>query len=181
MKTDPYSVPCACSALRQAARAVSRHYEACLSPTGVTTTQYSILGYLAREGPSAFMRIAGSLELERTSLYRALVPLERDGLVDVAVDPNDARAKRARLTPAGDAKIREILPHWRRAQESFLEAVGAPEWSEISRGLDGVRGSMAQDPQIQAQLPGGSREARPSSDRAAPVSPSRSPTNGVDP
>ena len=155
---DPRSLPCACSSLRQATRAVSRHYEACLAPTGATTTQYSILRYLQDEGTTPLRRIADTLELERTSLYRAIAPLERDGLVALRVDPDDARVKLAKLTRRGVAKIREIRPHWLRAQESFVAAVGAVEWNTVAKHLEGLRKSMAQDPLVHAQLRGATLE-----------------------
>ena len=99
-------------------------------------------------------RAADALELERTSLYRAIATLERGGLVSSGVDPNDARVKRAKLTPSGEAKIAEILPHWRRAQESFLAAVGPAEWAAVAERLDGLRSDMATDPLVQRQLHG---------------------------
>jgi DNA-binding MarR family transcriptional regulator len=160
---DSLPLPCACSALRQATRSVSRHYEACLAPTGATTTQYSILRYLQRKGASPLRRIADALELERTSLYRAIAPLERDGLVVSRVDPADARVKRAELTDRGVARIDEIRPHWQQAQDSFMEAVGDAAWDAVSEGLDELRRSMAEDPTIRGQLhpPGHRKEARP--------------------
>jgi DNA-binding MarR family transcriptional regulator len=143
---------CACSTLRQLTRAVSRHYETCLAPTGVTTTLYSILRYLQREGVSPLRQIADALELERTSLYRTIAPLERDGFVSVSVDPEDARVKLAHLTDAGTEKIEEILPHWQRAQDTFLDAVGRSEWNALARGLGGVKTRMADDPSMHGQL-----------------------------
>ncbi len=150
--SDAPSFPCACSALRQTTRAVSRHYEACLAPTGTTTTQYSILRYLQREGTSPLRRIADDLELERTSLYRAIAPLEQGRLIALRVDPNDARVKRASLTRRGTAKIREVRPHWQRAQDTFLAAVGSLEWATVSQRLEGLRESMAEDPSVERQL-----------------------------
>ncbi len=127
---------CACSALRQITRAVSRHYEACLAPTGPTTTQYSILRYLQREGTTPLRRIADDLELERTSLYRAIAPLEQDRLIALRVDPTDARVKRASLTKKGTAKIREVRPHWQRAQDTFVAAVGQRSRQWTSRSVE---------------------------------------------
>ncbi|MEN8374625.1 MAG: MarR family winged helix-turn-helix transcriptional regulator [Gemmatimonadota bacterium] len=151
-KYHPPALPCACSALRQATRAVSRHYEACLAPAGVTVTQYSILRYLQREGASPLRRVADALELERTSLYRAMATLERDGLVESRVDPEDARVKQAELTETGGRKILETLPHWRRAQESFLAAVGDVEWTTVASRLEDLRESMAENPLLEGQL-----------------------------
>lgn len=149
---DPHEWPCACSALRMASRAVSRHYEACLAPTGTTTTQYSILRYLQREGPTALRPLADALELERTSLYRALAPLRRADLVAVRDHPDDGRVKRAHLTRKGSAKIREVLPYWRRAQAAFLTAVGPDFWGAASSELEELRGRMATDPLLHNQI-----------------------------
>ncbi len=149
---DPHEWPCACSALRMTSRAVSRHYEACLAPSGTTATQYSILRHLEREGPSPLRPLADALELERTSLYRAIAPLERDGLVELRSDPGDGRVKIAHLTRKGAARIQEVLPLWRQAQTAFLTAVGEGAWSEVSARLDDLRASMAHDPLLHAQI-----------------------------
>ncbi len=150
----PPALPCACSALRQATRAVSRHYEAFLAPAGVTVTQYSLLRYLQREGATPLRRIANAMELERTSLYRALATLERDGLVRSWTDPDDARVKQAELTEAGGLKIVEALPHWQRAQTTFMAAVGEVEWLGVAQRLEELREGIAHDPEMHGQLPG---------------------------
>jgi len=86
-------LPCACSSLRSATRVVSRHYEAFLAPTGTTATQFSILRLLQCDGPRPLSRIAEALVMERTTLYRALAPLERSGLIRLRDDAADSRAK----------------------------------------------------------------------------------------
>ena len=49
---------CNCLALRQAARHVSRFYDQCLAPTGLRTTQFSILAKLKRLGPLTINALA---------------------------------------------------------------------------------------------------------------------------
>jgi DNA-binding MarR family transcriptional regulator len=124
-------------------RAVSRHYEACLAPSGLTATQFSILRSLRRDGPAALSRLAEALVMERTSLYRALAPLERDGLVALRADPGDVRIRLADLTRKGKARIDAALPHWERAQGAFLDAVGNAEWRRVSRQLTRMLKSMS--------------------------------------
>ena len=155
---EPPKLPCACSALRKVTRTVSRHYEACLAPTGTTTAQYSILRYLQREGTTPLRRIADDLELERTSLYRAIAPLEEDRLIATRVDPKDARVKHASLTKKGVARIQMVLPYWQQAQEAFLTAVGDVEWTKVSKRLESLRESMTDDPLVHGQLRKASRE-----------------------
>lgn len=135
-----------------ASRAVSRHYEACLAPTNTTATQFSILCFLQQVGPTPLRPLADALELERTSLYRALRPLQRKRLVEVQSDPDDGRVKQARITRTGQTKISEVLPYWRQAQASFLAAVGPTSWSTVSDNLEQLRERMATDPFLHGQI-----------------------------
>lgn len=143
-RPDATAMPCACSALRMTSRAVSRFHEACLAPTGTTTTQYSILRYIQGMGPTPLRVLADALTLERTSLYRAIGPLKRDGLAEVRTDPDDARVKRAHLTRKGAGQIRRVTPYWRRAQESFVATIGASEWTAAAKHLEELRDRVAQ-------------------------------------
>lgn len=70
----------------------------------------------------------------RTSVYRAVRPLVRDGLV-VLRDTADRRVKEASLTAAGARKIEEALPHWQVAQDSFLADYGLDRWPELVTAL----------------------------------------------
>jgi DNA-binding MarR family transcriptional regulator len=76
---------------------VSRLYDAHLAHVGLTTTQYSLLVWLDRHrGPVPLTRLAEDQVFERTSLYRAIEPLRRVGLIAVTAGPG--RSKRAALT-----------------------------------------------------------------------------------
>jgi DNA-binding MarR family transcriptional regulator len=126
----PADLPCACTTLRKASRAVARLYEGHLAEAGLSATQFAILRALERrDGGTGNLRpLADELVMERTSLYRAIAPLERDGLVVTEADGSDARARRASLTEAGRARIAEALPHWRAAQHRFIEGFGADDY-----------------------------------------------------
>lgn len=127
---------CACAVLRKAARAISRVYDEAMAPTGLTTAQFSLLRHLARAGAPPLTRLAEALVMDRTSLYRTLQPLVRDGLVEVA--PGKGRAKRAVLTEAGRARIEIAAPHWDAAQQAFLDRYGAKDWMAIDEALKRV-------------------------------------------
>jgi DNA-binding MarR family transcriptional regulator len=130
--TLPFStpeLPCACTTLRKASRAVARLYERHLAEAGLSATQFAILRALERNGTSNLRPLADELVMDRTSLYRAIAPLERDGLVATEADGSDARARRASLTDAGRGRIAEALPHWRAAQHTFIEGFGAGDYA----------------------------------------------------
>ncbi len=136
--TAAASRTCAAGTLRRASRAVSRMYDGHLASTGLTTTQFSLLSALARQGaPVALMALAKEQVLERTSLYRALHPLARAGLVRV-IGLTGRRAKKVELTARGRRKVARALPHWQRAQDAFLDRVGEAAWHRLSAQLVGI-------------------------------------------
>lgn len=133
-------LPCACTTLRKAARAASRFYDEALAQTGLTTTQFAILRHVERLGEPPLSRLAESLVMDRTSLYRSLQPMVREGWLEV--EPVSARSKRARLTPEGRAKMAGATEAWEAAQAAFVSRFGQADWSAISAGLQRVPGLL---------------------------------------
>jgi DNA-binding MarR family transcriptional regulator len=115
---------CNCLALRQAARHVTQFYDQCLAPTGLRTTQFSILAKLKRLGPMTINALARELVMDRTTLGRAMLPLERDGLISVENATSDRRSKELHLTKAGAARLRAAGKLWSAAQTRFGAAFG---------------------------------------------------------
>lgn len=130
------SGPCVCTALRKAARAVSRVYDDAIAAAGITTNQFSILRNLDRHGPQLLSRLAERLVMDRTSLYRTLRPLERAGWIAIADAPG--RTRQASLTPAGRAKLAEASDLWEDVQGRMVAAIGGANWAMLSDGLDGI-------------------------------------------
>src|SRR2546427_8226355 len=89
---------CNCLALRQAARVVTQFYDQHLAASGLRTTQYSILAKLDRLGPMTINSLAAELVMDRTTLGRNILPLERDGLIQVGQNAADARSRDVELT-----------------------------------------------------------------------------------
>src|SRR5439155_21660866 len=101
MKSDDRKIEhtaCAAGTLRQASRSMTRLYDAHLERARLTTAQFSILRTLQRRGGQMpLARLAADLIFERTSLYRALAPLRRGGLISVR-GGRDGRTKDVQLT-----------------------------------------------------------------------------------
>ncbi len=76
---DPQPQDCNCLAVRQAARHVTQFYDQHLAPTGLRTTQFSILVELRRLGPMTINALAGDLMTDRTTLGRNILPLNAMG------------------------------------------------------------------------------------------------------
>jgi DNA-binding MarR family transcriptional regulator len=136
---DPH---CACTALRKAARAVSRLYDERLGHSGVTATQLAVLRSLARTGPTPLSRLAEAMVMDRTSLYRTLVPMLKTGWIAVA-PAESGRAKIASLTPQGREAMDGAAPYWEAAQTRFIGAFGAEAFEDLYAMLQQVVATAA--------------------------------------
>jgi DNA-binding MarR family transcriptional regulator len=116
---------CNCLALRQAARHVTQFYDQFLAPSGLRSTQYSILARLQRKGAMTINALAAELVMDRTTLGRNILPLQRDGLVAIGPGKSDRRSKEIRLTPVGLARFRDGQKGWGEAQACFENSFGA--------------------------------------------------------
>ena len=70
----------------------------------------------------------------RTTLGRKILPLQRDGLIDVAPSANDRRRHVLRLTEAGISRHRAAVARWEEAQKRFGEVFGDERAASL-RGL----------------------------------------------
>ena len=77
MTSESGSQLCNCLALRQAARQATQLYDRHLAPAGLRTTQFSVLINLRRLGPMTINRLAAQMVMDRTTLGRNVLPLER--------------------------------------------------------------------------------------------------------
>lgn len=132
MQMDPTELPCVCSQLRRTSRLVSVFYDTALAEAGVTVTQYAILARIGRakgeigaNGLTGLSRtaLAAQLGMDRTTLTRNLLPLERQGLI-TNKPGEDRREKLLHLTAAGKKKITTARPHWLAAQREILARMG---------------------------------------------------------
>ncbi|MEX6506583.1 MarR family winged helix-turn-helix transcriptional regulator [Jiella sp. M17.18] len=104
---------CLCLHAQRAARALARRFDRALKPHGLTNGQFSLLMALNRPQPAPFGAVADVLAMDRTTLTAALKPLERQGLLTVAVDPRDRRGRLLTLTQEGRRRLADALPVWR--------------------------------------------------------------------
>ena len=125
-RSDAHPQPevCNCLALRQASRHLTQFYDQLLASSGLRTTQFSILIRLRLAGPMTINALAKALVMDRTTLGRNILPLEREGLIDVVSGRADRRSKILRLTKAGAARLRAARAGWTQAQAKFEAAFG---------------------------------------------------------
>jgi DNA-binding MarR family transcriptional regulator len=115
---------CSCSAVRQAARHLTRLYDDALAPTRLSLNQYSIMSKLLRLGPQMIQDLADLLVMDRSTLGHLLRPLERQGWLTIRVSDLDKRQRVIALTTAGMAHVKKAKRLWAQAERSFQSAFG---------------------------------------------------------
>ena len=110
--------------LRQLMRRVAQHYDLEMAGAGLKTTQYSLLSYVLKLGPLRPGELAQSMKMSASTLTRNLKPLVDAGWLELAAG-SDARSRSVTITPAGRAKREEALGHWKVAQQSLNQRLGA--------------------------------------------------------
>lgn len=137
-------VHCVSHNLQKTARLVAGVYAGELRTCGLSRGQFPILQQLEGSGGVAAISVlAQRLYMDRTTLTRNLSPLEQAGLVAREPDPEDARVRRAVITPAGRARLVEGREAWRRAQARTLEHIGADAWRRLEEDLRQVRRALS--------------------------------------
>jgi DNA-binding MarR family transcriptional regulator len=128
---------CLCLATQRAARTLARRFDRAFQPVGLTNGQFSLMMALGGAPGMRLGDLAEFLAMDRTTLTAALKALERRGLVQVAPDAADRRARQLSLTPAGHETLQAAVPIW-RAEHAALD--GELAHAEPDR----LRASLAQ-------------------------------------
>lgn len=148
-KVKEIAASCACMKARHTARTLTRLYDEHLRPVGLQATQLTVLVAVARFGDrgAPFGTLADAIGMDRSTLTRNLLPLERDGHLRVARDPDDARQRVVLLTKDGARTIERAYPLWQRAQAEVEASLGVRATAELTaqleRALDGLPGARA--------------------------------------
>jgi DNA-binding MarR family transcriptional regulator len=132
------SEDCNCFVVRAAARHVTQAYDQLLAPAGLRTTQFSILAKLKRLGPLTINGLAKEMVMDRTTLGRNILPLERDGLIKIDATASDRRTKQLHLTKAGERRLQVAHERWSEAQTRFETTFGPRRAAELRKILRAV-------------------------------------------
>lgn len=140
---------CTCFNVRRAARAVTQYYDDIMAPSGVKSTQFTMLGAVAMMGPASVTRLAEHLALDRTTLTRNLKVLADQGLIKIAAG-EDRRERVASLTEEGAEAIERATPVWREAQERLTAELGDARWRNLIEDMNDLGALTATDNSLAA-------------------------------
>jgi DNA-binding MarR family transcriptional regulator len=129
---------CNSTSIQQAARHITRFYNECLAEVGLRGTQYTVLLFISRQGSIGVNALAQALVMDRTTVAHNLKPLERDGLVSVAVDTTDRRARVISLTKLGKKQVQEGQAAWVKAQRLFEAKFGEKNARQLRKTMASI-------------------------------------------
>lgn len=118
-KSAAAASPCTAFKVRSLSRRITQLYDETISPSGLRSTQFSLLANARRPRGAAapsVTELAETLFMDRTTLTRNLRPLADAGLVALRSGP-DARSKAVVVTEAGEQAFRQARELWKLAQK----------------------------------------------------------------
>ena len=138
MILTPIPIPCACTSVKKLSRVLGRVYDAALAASPMNVTQLAVLRCIARRKGEPLMHVAEELEMDRTSLYRALDPMVRDEWIKITTGM-DARSRTAVITRKGDRLLKRAGEQWEGVQTRVVERFGRTEWAAFVANIEKLR------------------------------------------
>lgn len=116
---------CLCFHARKASRAITQVFDHILAPTGLKTTQISLLMVVNARSPLRIGDLADAMVSDSTTVSRTIKPLIKSGLIVETPEKRDRRVKLITLTDSGRAALERALPLWQTAQSMVAKRLGS--------------------------------------------------------
>lgn len=146
MKQNAKRIAQECSgfSVRRAARVVSSIYNQAIGPSGLNSTQFSLLNAIYLMQPVGINQLASKMLTDRTTLTRNLARLSADGLVK-EINEQDRRRHSVGLTSHGESRLRHAHELWSIAQQQIEDQLGVSRVKRLRTDLK-VLEALASDP-----------------------------------
>ena len=141
-------------AARLVARRITRFLETQMQGAGMSLAQFMLMAHIASARDDTIGALAAQTEHDQSTLSRNLRGLERAGLVEITVAPEDQRRRAVWLTEKGARRLEAAIPIWRQAQQALAEAID----TGAVRDLAAVTGAIA-EPTRPRRVSGARRDA----------------------
>ena len=138
-------------ALRTAYLALHRRTSAALEPSGVTADQFVVMTALADGDALSQRGLARRTASDSSTLRAMLVLLEARGFVERRRHPQDARARRVRLTPEGRRAFKSLWSRGKSLRAQLEETLPADELEMLVDALRRVAVAMSPRSAVEAE------------------------------
>jgi DNA-binding MarR family transcriptional regulator len=126
----------------EVARLMKRRFEDEAKLHGFTLAQWRALAEIARGDGISQVALAAALDVDQMTVSGIVSRLEKRGLIARDADPNDSRAKLARLTSEGQALIAEAKNVGRAVYERALSGLDDSQRDHLTLGLRQIRDNL---------------------------------------
>jgi DNA-binding MarR family transcriptional regulator len=128
---------CVAFNIRKAARAVTQLYDEQMRPSGLRSTQLSILAKTLILEPVTVTRLAEATVTDRTTLTRNLRLLQKQGHIRVSMG-HDRREREVRLTDRGREVLAHVYPIWKEVQVEVAKRFGSARLARLLSELSAL-------------------------------------------
>lgn len=127
-------------AAQKTACALARRFHRAFLPSGLTNQRFSLMVALQSMKAARPRQVAKALGMDQTTVTAAVNAFARRGLVGIAGDAEDSRAKRLSSTDAGRAVLVLAAPVWLLEPAALAAEMPVGEAEVLARILGGVAG-----------------------------------------
>ena len=128
---------CTCFNLRKASRIVTQYFDDSMRSIGLRGTQFTLLVNAFAYSPITVTRMSEIMIIDRTTLGRNLLPMEKSGLIKVE-SGDDRRTRIVEITDAGKRKLTEAYPLWKETQEDIKQKMGLENWGSMISNISNL-------------------------------------------
>jgi DNA-binding MarR family transcriptional regulator len=121
--------------LRIVVAKMSKRLNALARGSGMTPTEFSVLGTIARRGPLRLSELAELESLNPTMLSRIVANLDEQGLVRRRPDPTDRRAGRVEVSAAGRRRFEKLRAERSRVVTAGLQDLPPAQLASVEAAL----------------------------------------------
>ncbi|HBS60097.1 MAG TPA: MarR family transcriptional regulator [Firmicutes bacterium] len=126
---------CACGNIRKTARIITQFYDQYIQPTGLRSSQCSLLFNISLHGNASISELGTLLLMDQTTVTRNIEILRKQKYITVEKEENDARVKLISITKSGRDKLAEAVPLWAQAQLEIEKGLGVEQYQEFLKML----------------------------------------------
>lgn len=109
-------------------------------PDRMSSTQFGLLGHLIRRPKGETpLQLAKAFQVPKTSMTHMLAGLEQRNLIELTVNPNDARSKIARATGSAGAFLQTALEKMGPGIAQVWDEIGETPFTTALPALEEIR------------------------------------------
>lgn len=123
-------------------RLLRRRFEDAAKPFGVTLPQWKALSTIHKQGDITQVALSSHLDIDAMTLSGILDRLDKRGLIERFVHPDDSRAKLARLTPAGLTLVEQTSAIGTTVFEQAIRGLSPDDLAALAQHLTQVRANL---------------------------------------